>query len=175
MSPAINHLNIIAVLVFCQLLAEADVQQCRSQYSIFGMMLRGHTFKMLNASISFECNEACNNDFRCHSFHLVIKKNVCELNNRTKEARPDDFISDWQRYYFRRNHGMGEFVQMGVMLTQTLWGEEASWLLRSFPNRAVRVRALAGESARIMFFGKTRYAYFSASLHLGIYNGHQLT
>lgn len=110
MLPAINHFNVIAVLVFCQLLAEADVLRCGSQYSIFGMMLRGHTFKRLNASISFECNEACNNDFRCHSFHFVIKKNMCELNNRTKEARPEDFIPDWHRYYFRRNSGLGEFV-----------------------------------------------------------------
>ena len=147
MSPAINHLNIIAVLVFCQLLAEVDVQQCGSQYSIFGMMLRGHTFKRLNASISFECNEACNNDFRCHSFHFVIKKNVCELNNRTKEARPEDFIPDWHRYYFRRIHGMGEFVQMRVMLKQSLGGVVASRLIRSFSNQAFSVQAQAGETA----------------------------
>ena len=110
MFPAISHFNIIGVLVFCQLLAEADIHQCESQYSIFGMMLRGHTFKRLNASISFECHQACNDDFRCQSFHFVIKKNACELNNRTKEARPEDFIPDWHRYYFRRNNGMGKFV-----------------------------------------------------------------
>jgi len=146
MSPTIIQFNIIAVLVFCQLLAEVDVQQCGSQYSIFGMMLRGHTFKMLSASISFECNEACNNDFRCHSFHFVIKKNVCELNNRTKEARPDDFIPDEHRYYFRRHHGMGEFVQMRVMVAQALGGAVASMLVRWFPNRAVRVEALARDT-----------------------------
>lgn len=110
MLPAINHLYIIAVLMLCQLLVEADYEQCGSQYSIFGMMLRGHTFKRFNVSISFECNQACMSDFRCHSFHFVITKNVCELNNRTKEARPGDFIPDWHRYYFRRNNGMGEFV-----------------------------------------------------------------
>jgi len=148
MSPAINQLNIIVVLVFGQLLAEADVQQCGSQYSIFGMMLRGHTYKTLNASISFECNEACNNDFRCHSFHFVIQKNVCELNNRTKEARPDDFIPDGHRYYFRRHNGLGEFVHMAVMLTQALGGAVAFRLVRSFPNRAVRVEALGPVSRK---------------------------
>ena len=110
MLPAINNFSIVAVLILCQLLVETDFEECGSQYSIFGMMLRGHTFKSLNASISFECNQACDRDFRCHSFHFVIKNNVCELNNRTKEARPEDFIPDWQRYYFRRNNGMGEFV-----------------------------------------------------------------
>ena len=109
MLPAVNH-NIIAVLMLYQLLAEADFEQCGSQYSTFGMMLRGHTFKRLNASISFECNLACKSDFRCHSFNFVIKKNVCELNNRTKEARPEDFIPDWHRYYFRRDNGMSKFV-----------------------------------------------------------------
>ena len=110
MLPALNHFSIIGALVFFQLPAQTDVQQCGSQYSIFGMMLRGHTFKRLNASISLDCYQACSNDFRCHSFHFVIKNNVCELNNRTKEARPEDFIPDWQRYYFRRNDGIGEFV-----------------------------------------------------------------
>jgi len=110
MLPALNHFSIIGVLVFFQLPAQADVQQCGSQYAIFGMMLRGHTFKRLNASISLACYQACSNDFRCHSFHFVIKNSVCELNNRTKEARPEDFIPDWHRYYFRRNDGIGEFV-----------------------------------------------------------------
>ena len=110
MLSAVNHFNIIAVLMLCRLLVEADFKQCGSQYSIFGMMLRGHTFKRFNASISFECNQACKSDFRCHTFHFVIEKNVCELNNRTKEARPEDFIPDWHRYYFRRNNGSGEFV-----------------------------------------------------------------
>lgn len=79
--------------MFCEIIS----QECKQdEYSILGMMLRGHTFKKLNTSISFECLLACNDDFRCHSFHYVISKSVCELNNRTKEARPEDFIPNYE-------------------------------------------------------------------------------
>ena len=93
MLPAINHLYIIAVLMLCQLLVEADYEQCGSQYSIFGMMLRGHTFKRFNVSISFECNQACMSDFRCHSFHFVIT-NVCSLPMISKALKIKDFRMD---------------------------------------------------------------------------------
>ena len=111
-----HHYNIVAVLVLYQSLAEVTAQQCASQYSIFGMMLRGHTFKTLNTSISFECNRACNDDIRCRSFNYIIKENVCELNNRDKEARPKDFVPDEHRYYFRRNKEMGEYRFLSSLL-----------------------------------------------------------
>ena len=43
-------------------------------------------------------------------------------------------------------------------------GAVASWLVPSTPERAVRVRALAGD---IVFLGKTLYSH-SASLHPGV-------
>ena len=45
----------------------------------------------------------------------------------------------------------------------------ASWLVRSFPDRVVRVRALAGSHC-VVFLGKTLYSY-SASLHPGVQMG----
>ena len=45
----------------------------------------------------------------------------------------------------------------------------ASWLVRSFPDRVVRVRALAGRHC-VVFLGKTLYSY-SASLHPGVQMG----
>ena len=38
---------------------------------------------------------------------------TCELNNRTKEARPEDFVPNSARYYFRRDWGKGEFYATG--------------------------------------------------------------
>ena len=43
-------------------------------------------------------------------------------------------------------------------------GAVASWLVRSTPERALRVRALAGD---IVFLGKTLHPH-SASLHPGV-------
>ena len=43
-------------------------------------------------------------------------------------------------------------------------GAVASWLVLSTPERAVRVRALAGDIASVVFLGKTLYSH-SSSLH----------
>ena len=120
---SLYYFNIVVALVMWQLLAKVAAQQCGSHYSIFGMMLRGHTFKRLNTSISFECHQACHDDIRCQSFHYVIKKNVCELNNRTKEARPEDFVPDLHRYYFKRNKEIGELRLTKKKTMCSRWGE----------------------------------------------------
>ncbi|XP_078345316.1 uncharacterized protein LOC144630828 [Oculina patagonica] len=38
----------------------------------------------------------------CQSFNFHIGQDVCELNNRTKEARPEDFMPDQTKYYMKR-------------------------------------------------------------------------
>ncbi|KAL9963762.1 hypothetical protein ACROYT_G027300 [Oculina patagonica] len=67
------------------------------------MMLRGHTFQTFNAQpLSTDCREACNSDVRCQSYNYVFFKDICELNNRTKEARPEDFVKDNDIYYMTK-------------------------------------------------------------------------
>ena len=45
--------------------------------------------------------------------NYVVEENLCELNNRTKEARPEHFRSDPARVYLRRlsNRGMYKTVK----------------------------------------------------------------
>ena len=63
-------------------------------------MLKGHTFKTVKARpMSLDCKNACVSDVRCQSYNYDFLKNMCELNNRTKEARPNDFVKDENRYY----------------------------------------------------------------------------
>ena len=71
----------------------------------------------MRSSIAFECHQACYNDFRCHSFNYVISEEVCELNNRTKEARPENFVANSERYYVRSNTKRGEFQKKGSLST----------------------------------------------------------
>jgi len=72
-------------------------------YSIYQMMLKGHTFKTFKAHQgSLDCRQACNSDVRCQSYNYVILKEICELNNRTKEASPEDFVRDKDRYYMMK-------------------------------------------------------------------------
>ena len=43
-------------------------------------------------------------------------RDVCELNNRTKEARPGDFVPDSKRYYFKRTAKSGKFFLIRYVL-----------------------------------------------------------
>ena len=75
---------------------------CRSERSIYGMMLHGHTFKKTRAESLTECVMACNNGAMCQSVNYIINEDVCELNNRTKEARPDDLVPHENSIYVTR-------------------------------------------------------------------------
>ena len=100
----------IAVLVL--LLYSTVTQKCpaggRSESSIVGWMLRGHVYDTLFAELPFTCVFKCREDNRCQSFNWVISLLMCEFNNRTKEARPEDFIPNQDRSYYRRGLQRGE-------------------------------------------------------------------
>ena len=83
-------------------------QQCHGIYSIYQMMLRGHTYKTFKTTLgTLECIEACLADDRCQSFNFMFLA-ICELNNRTKEARPEDFVKDENRYYMAKGLKRGD-------------------------------------------------------------------
>ncbi|PFX11921.1 uncharacterized protein LOC111319053 [Stylophora pistillata] len=66
-------------------------------------MLKSHTFKTFQVRPgSLDCREACLSDNRCQSYNFVFK-GICELNNRTKEARPEDFVENLERYYMKKS------------------------------------------------------------------------
>jgi len=39
------------------------------------------------------------NEPRCQSINYVMEENICELNNRSKEARPEDYVTDPGKIY----------------------------------------------------------------------------
>ena len=98
---------VFTLLVMCQISHELDAQQCRSEYSIRGMMLKGHIFMAKKTANWLKCVDKCNHDVRCQSFNYVISQCMCELNNRTKEARPEDFVANSERFYIKRLDGRG--------------------------------------------------------------------
>ena len=83
--------------------------QCQNaaEYSIGGMFLRGHTFKTSKVELPEHCYFKCTEEVTCQSYNFVIDQSVCEFNNRTKEARPEDFLRDQTRYYMKRANGRG--------------------------------------------------------------------
>ncbi|KAL9961085.1 hypothetical protein ACROYT_G029966 [Oculina patagonica] len=98
-------LFIPVLLLLCQIFYGEASQECtEAEYSKFGMMLRRHIFKKITGvSLSGLCLVDCYQDVRCQSFNYVISQYMCELNNRTKEARPEDYVPDPDRLYFRRD------------------------------------------------------------------------
>ncbi|XP_015776328.1 PREDICTED: fibrillin-1-like [Acropora digitifera] len=77
-------------------------QQCPSERSISGWMLQRHVYKTMLAKIGPHCLLSCSTDARCQSFNFVMSSHMCEFNDRTREAKPEDFIPDPDRYYFRK-------------------------------------------------------------------------
>ena len=98
---------LFTLLLMCQMSCELDTQQCRSEYSIRGMMLKRHIFMAKKTANWLKCVDKCSHDIRCQSFNYVISQDICELNNRTKEARPEDFVQDSDRFYIKRLVGRG--------------------------------------------------------------------
>ena len=87
---------------------EIASQQCHGIHSIHQMMLKGHTYKTFKTTPGTpECRDICLADERCQSFNVVMFIAICELNNRTKEARPEDFVKDEYRYYMAKGPKRG--------------------------------------------------------------------
>ena len=99
---------LVAPLFLFYQIAVSTAKQCGKEYSNFGMMLKRHDFKKIKTSTSLECLQACRDDIRCQSLNYVISQDMCELNDRTKDARPEDFVPDSHRYYFTRDKNRGE-------------------------------------------------------------------
>ncbi|XP_078375878.1 uromodulin-like [Oculina patagonica] len=93
--------SIRVFFMICQLFV-ITAKNCGSESSVYGMMLRGHIFKTLQTEDSLECVQECNTDKKCQSINYAMFHGICELNDRTKEARPEDFVADIDRLYMRR-------------------------------------------------------------------------
>ena len=73
------------------------------EVSKFGMMLQRNIFKRITgAGLSDQCQR----------FNYVFTQDICELSNRKKDARPEDYIPNPERFYFKR----GEFNCLSTLL-----------------------------------------------------------
>ena len=89
-----------------------------------GMYLRGHVFKVHRDELPEECFFLCEEEVTCQSYNVVIGQNICELNNRTKEARPEDFIPDQRRFYMKRSRNRGTLnVPSTTFLYLRFWAD----------------------------------------------------
>jgi len=92
-------LTVLALLYKCH---SKTADQCPAEPAIYGKALKGYTFKTSVLPSSIGCLLDCHYEDRCQSYNYIIKTNICEMNNRTKEAKPDQFVSDPDRFYMKR-------------------------------------------------------------------------
>ena len=79
-----------------------DAETCESFQPIYGGALLHHVFQTLKVPSSIYCLRACDNDIRCQSINYVVHGEICELNNRTKEARPEAFTANSSKAYMTK-------------------------------------------------------------------------
>ena len=116
LSPVAMYLNlflaVFSAFALPRMCHGVSADQCPAQEPIYWKALKGYTFKTLMSSSPFECLYHCHYDFRCQSYNYVIKDDICEMNNRTKDAKPEQFVSDLNRFYMKRgaHRGKANFV-----------------------------------------------------------------
>jgi len=95
-------------LILCQTVSATAAQTCSGAVLSFsGMMLKEHTFNKTKVRNWPQCIKACNDDIRCQSLNYAIDEGICELNKRTKDAKPEDFVPARHRSYMTRSRQRG--------------------------------------------------------------------
>ena len=83
--------------------------QCNSRRTHYDKALKGHTFDKVKVNSPADCVIRCENELRCQSFNYVMAGRTCELNNRSKEARPEDYVTDPSRIYMTIQFNRGKY------------------------------------------------------------------
>ena len=112
------HAAVIFLTCCISLQACADNLQCKRVRSIYGTMLRGHVFQEHNAANILACSVLCNSNIRCQSINYVMSRHLCELNRKTKEARPEDYVQDADRVYLTRPIERGIKLKLVLLAIQ---------------------------------------------------------
>ena len=91
-----------SLLLCCRATQQLEATSQLEVYK-FGMMLQRNIFKRITgAGLSDQCQR----------FNYVFTQGICELSNRKKDARPEDYIPNPERFYFKR----GEFNCLSTLL-----------------------------------------------------------
>ena len=88
-------LTLLLLIVVSSKFLDASSQdgKAKGEVSILGMMLQGHIFKKITKAARGDvCLRECYQDIICQSCNYVFTEDICELNNRSKEAREEDFV-----------------------------------------------------------------------------------
>ena len=103
-------LCIVCIFAFKWRCRGGTADQCPAQETISNHALKGYTFKTIKVSSLFECLYHCHYEDRCQSYNYLNAEYICEMNNRTKEAKPNQFVPDQRRLYKKRGAHRGDVI-----------------------------------------------------------------
>ncbi|XP_044176798.1 sushi, von Willebrand factor type A, EGF and pentraxin domain-containing protein 1-like [Acropora millepora] len=107
--PASRKMFVALYAIYLISLVNTEVtagEQCKVyQVPIHDKALRGHTYQTAKVGELFRCYVRCERDPACKSCNFKHTHDICELNNETKETKPNDFIREKQSYYIKRTGG----------------------------------------------------------------------
>ncbi|XP_078373694.1 lactadherin-like isoform X1 [Oculina patagonica] len=117
---------VIFIVVWTSFVPGADPNQCREEYNIQGMALEGFVFKNFSTRGPHVCADRCDREITCQSFNYAMETKTCELNNRTKEAKPQNFKQDPARFYIRRLNRvpLGSILELPAQSCQEIKASE---------------------------------------------------
>ncbi|CAH3141749.1 unnamed protein product, partial [Pocillopora meandrina] len=96
---------------------------CKTEVNVPGMALKGFVFKKVPVTAPHVCDITCEKDTICQSNNYVIGEKYCELNTRTKEARPENLQPDDLRFYMGRISGrtpLGSIPELPALSCQEI-------------------------------------------------------
>ncbi|XP_078379147.1 ficolin-2-like [Oculina patagonica] len=108
--------------------------QCREEKSVSGMALQGFVFKKISVTALHECDISCEREITCQSYNYAAGEKSCELNNRTKEARPENFRSAPAWFYKRRlsdRAPLGSIPELPAQSCQEIKASEGKGIISS--------------------------------------------
>ena len=82
--------------------------QCRTEVNIQGMALKRSALKSWLVAAPHLCDVKCGKEITCQSYNYNRNYQICELNNRTKEAKTQNFLSAPAWFYIRWLNGRGK-------------------------------------------------------------------
>ena len=86
-----RHLRFVLFTFTMEFVTAND--QCRTEVNVQGMALKRSVFKRWSVAAPHLCDVKCGQEITCQSYNYNRNYQICELNNRTKEARPENFLS----------------------------------------------------------------------------------
>ena len=108
-----QNLSFLLFASFMEFVTADD--RCRDDVYIEGMVLRCSVFKRWSVAAPHLCDVKCGQEITCQSYNYNRKYQICELNNRTKEVRPENFLSAPAWFYIQRLNGRGKKSSLSIL------------------------------------------------------------